>query len=74
MNVLTNSELTEKLKNIVSIFNDADSGRIFGEDEDGQLIPMSQEIFELVVVSLMDSKKKIIECFDRKYKVTIEEL
>lgn len=70
MDFIVNSDLTDKLKDIKEIGVDTDRGMIMAIYEDDSIKPLSQEIFELVVVSLMDKNKTIIECFDREYVIT----
>lgn len=74
MELIVQDSFTDKLERIVRIGNETETGMIFGFDKDDNLIPLSQEIFELVVFSLVDDGKTIIECFDRKFKLTLEQL
>lgn len=73
MKFTINEQLTEKLHGIKEIGIDLDKGMIMAIYEDDSLKSLSQEIFELVVVSLMDSKKTMIECFDREYVITCKQ-
>lgn len=74
MKVVINKTLTSKLEDLEAIGNNAEEvGGIFGVKENDELVPLSQEIYELVAFDLMDKKSKALECFGRKFKITIEE-
>jgi hypothetical protein len=74
MEFIINKNFTKKLKNIKEIGNETKDGFIMAINKDDSIHSLSQEIFELVVVNLMDKKKVLVECFDRKYKITLEEV
>lgn len=72
--LITNISLTNKLKKIDTISVEVKRGMIFGVCEDDELIPMSQEIFEVVATALIGSNGKILEALGRKFKITAEEI
>lgn len=74
MEFTVNSNLADKLEGIKEIGVDIQRGMIMAIYEDDSIKPLSQEIFELVVVSLMDKNKTIIECFDREYVITCNQI
>ena len=73
MEFTVNKNLTKKLKGLVEIGVSNDDGLIMGIKENNELIPLSQEIMELVCISLMDKKKTLISFCDMKFKVTVEQ-
>ena len=73
MEFTVNKNLTKKLKGLVEIGVSIDDGLIMGIKENNKLIPLSQEIMELVCISLMDKKKTLISFCDMKFKVTVEQ-
>lgn len=74
MEFIINKTLTDKLKNIKSIGISVDDGLIMGIDKKDKLIPLSQEIMELVCISLMDRKKTILNSCDVTYKISVEQI
>ena len=74
MEFIINKTLTDKLKNIKSIGISVDDGLIMGIDKKDKLIPLSQEIMELVCISLMDKKKTILSSCDVTYKISVEQI
>lgn len=74
MEFTINKTLTEKLKSLKSIGVENKDGLIMGIKEDNSLVPLSQEIMELVCISLMDKKKTLVECFDVRFKITVEQV
>ena len=73
MEFTVNKNLTKKLKGLVEIGVSIDDGLIMGIKENDELIPLSQEIMELVCISLMDKKKTLISFCDMEFKVTVEQ-
>lgn len=73
MEFTVNKNLTKKLKGLVEIGVSIDDGLIMGIKENNKLIPLSQEIMELVCISLMDKKKTLISFCDMEFKVTVEQ-
>lgn len=73
MEFTVNKNLTKKLKGLVEIGVSIDDGLIMGIKENNELIPLSQEIMELVCISLMDKKKTLISFCDMEFKVTVEQ-
>ena len=73
MEFTVNKNLTKKLKGLVEIGVSIDDGLIMGIKENNKLIPLSQEIMELVCISLMDKKKTLISFCDIEFKVTVEQ-
>lgn len=73
MEFTVNKNLTKKLKGLVEIGVSNDDGLIMGIKENNELIPLSQEIMELVCISLMDKKKTLIPFCDMEFKVTVEQ-
>ena len=71
MEFTVNKNLTKKLKGLVEIGVSNDDGLIMGIKENDELIPLSQEIMELVCISLMDKKKTLISFCDMEFKVTV---
>ena len=74
MEFIINKALTDKLKNIKSIGVSVDDGLIMGIDKKDKLIPLSQEIIELVCISLMDRKKTILSSCDVTYKISVDKI
>ena len=74
MEFTINKILTKKLKGIRQIGVSTEDGLIMGMKSNDELVPLSQEILELVCISLMDKKKTLVEFCDLKYKVTIEQI
>ena len=60
MEFTVNKNLTKKLKGLIEIGVSNNDGLIMGIKENNELIPLSQEIMELVCISLMDKKKTLI--------------
>ena len=73
MEFTVNKNLTKKLKGLVEIGVSIDDGLIMGIKENNELISLSQEIMELVCISLMDKKKTLISFCDMEFKVTVEQ-
>ena len=73
MEFTVNKNLTKKLKGLIEIGVSIDDGLIMGIKENNKLIPLSQEIMELVCISLMDKKKTLISFCDMEFKVTVEQ-
>ena len=73
MEFTVNKNLTKKLKGLIEIGVSNDDGLIMGIKENNELIPLSQEIMELVCISLMDKKKTLIPFCDMEFKVTVEQ-
>lgn len=73
MEFTINKNLTKKLKGLVEIGVSIDDGLIMGIKENNELIPLSQEIMELVCISLMDKKKTLISFCNMEFKVTVEQ-
>ena len=48
MNFIVNDKLTKKLKNIKEIGTSSEDGYIMGIKDNDELVPLSQEIMELV--------------------------
>ena len=74
MEFTVNKNLTKKLKGLVEIGVSIDDGLIMGIKENDELTPLSQEIMELVCISLMDKKKTLISFCDMEFKVTVEQI
>lgn len=74
MNFIVNDKLTKKLKGIKEIGASSENGYIMGIKESDELVPLSQEIMELVCTSLMDKNKTLIEFLDMKFKITVEQI
>ena len=74
MEFTVNKNLTQKLKGLVEIGVSIDDGLIMGIKENNELIPLSQEIMELVCISLMDKKKTLISFCDTTFKITVEQI
>ena len=74
MKFTVNKNLTRKLKGLVEIGISSDDGLIMGIKENNKLIPLSQEIMELVCLSLMDKKKTLISFCDITFKITVEQI
>ena len=74
MKFTINEKLTKKLKGLEAIGVEVEQGLIMGIKENDTLVPLSQEIMELVCISLMDKKKTLVECFDMKFKITVEQI
>lgn len=80
MEFIINKTLTKKLKNIKEIGVDLETGSIMAIYKDNSLQPLSQEIFELVVVKMLPKEnqkplvKTKVECFDREYVITCEQV
>ena len=73
MEFTVNKNLTKKLKGLVEIGVSIDDGLIMGIKENNELIPLSQEIMEMVCISLMDKKKTLISFCDMEFKITVEQ-
>lgn len=74
MEFIINKSLTKKLKNIKEIGTSSEDGLIMGISKEDKFIQLSQEVMELVCISLMDKKKCLVEFCNLKYKVTIEQV
>ena len=74
MEFTINKNLTKKLKGLVEIGVSNDDGLIMGIKKNDELIPLSQEIMELVCISLMDKKKTLISFCDTPFKLTVEQI
>lgn len=74
MNFIINDKLTRKLKGVEEIGVSSENGYIMGIKENDELVPLSQEIMELVCTSLMDRNKTLIEFCDMKFKITVEQI
>lgn len=74
MNFIINDKLTRKLKGVKEIGVSSEDGYIMGIKENDELVPLSQEIMELVCTSLMDRNKTLIEFCDMKFKITVEQI
>ena len=74
MEFTINKNLTKKLKGLVEIGVSNDDGLIMGIKKNDELIPLSQEIMELVCISLMDKKKTLISFCDITFKITVEQI
>lgn len=74
MEFTINKTLTKKLQGIKQIGVSTKDGLIMGIKSNNELVPLSQDILELVCISLMDKKKTLVEFCDLKYKVTIEQV
>ena len=74
MEFTVNKNLTKKLKGLVEIGVSNNDGLIMGIKENNELIPLSQEIMELVCISLMDKKKTLISFCDITFKITVEQI
>ena len=74
MNFIINDKLTIKLKGVKEIGVSSEDGYIMGIKENDELVPLSQEIMELVCTSLMDKNKTLIEFLDMKFKITVEQI
>lgn len=74
MEFTVNKNLTKKLKGLIEIGVSNDDGLIMGIKENNKLIPLSQEIMELVCISLMDKKKTLISFCDTTFKITVEQI
>lgn len=74
MNFIINDKLTRKLKGVKEIGVSSENGYIMGIKENDELVPLSQEIMELVCTSLMDRNKTLIEFCDMKFKITVEQI
>ena len=75
MELIVNEKLTGKLSDIEVIGNNSDDlGGIYGAKENGELISLSQEIYELVAFDLIDKKSKKLEMMNRSFKITVEQL
>lgn len=75
MELIVNENLTGKLSDIEVIGNNSDDlGGIYGAKENGELISLSQEIYELVAFDLIDKKSKKLEMMNRSFKITVEQL
>lgn len=74
MEFTVNKKLTKKLKGLIEIGVSNDDGLIMGIKENNKLIPLSQEIMELVCLSLMDKKKTLISFCDTTFKITVEQI
>lgn len=77
MELIINKALSQKLKknNIVGIGSNTDDiGGICAATKNGKLIPVGEEVYDLVLLDLWDKKSKLIESFDRQFKITIEQV
>jgi len=74
MKFTINEKLTKKLKGLETIGVEVEQGLIVGIKENDEIVPISQEIMELVCLSLMGKKKVLVECFDEKFKITLEQV
>jgi len=74
MNFIVNDKLTKKLKGIKEIGTSSEDGYIMGIKDNDELVPLSQEIMELVCISLMNKNKTLIEFCDIKFKITVEQI
>lgn len=74
MEFTINKTLTKKLKGIKQIGVSIEDGLIMGVKSNDELVPLSQEILELVCISLMDKKKTLVEFCDMKFKITVEQI
>ena len=74
MKFSVNKNLTNKLKGLVEIGVSNDDGLIMGIKKNDELIPLSQEIIELVCISLMDKKKTLVSFCDMNFKITVEQI
>ena len=74
MKFTVNKNLTKKINGLVEIGVSNDDGLIMGIKENNKLIPLSQEIMELVCLSLIDKKKTLISFCDITFKITVEQI
>ena len=74
MKFTVNKNLTQKINGLIEIGVSNDDGLIMGIKENNKLIPLSQEIMELVCISLMDKKKTLISFCDITFKITVEQI
>lgn len=74
MKFTINEKLTKKLKGLEAIGVEVEQGLIMGIKENDTLVLLSQEIMELVCISLMDKNKTLIEFCDMKFKITVEQI
>lgn len=74
MKFTINEKLTKKLKGLETIGVEVEQGLIMGIKENDEIVPLSQEIMELVCTSLMDKNKTLIEFCDMKFKITVEQI
>ena len=74
MKFTINEKLTKKLKGLEAIGVEVEQGLIMGIKDNDELVPLSQEIMELVCISLMDKNKTLIEFCDMKFKITVEQI
>ena len=74
MKFTINEKLTKKLKGLEAIGVEVEQGLIMGIKENDEIVPISQEIMELVCISLMDKKKTLISFCDMEFKITVEQI
>lgn len=74
MEFTVNKNLTQKIKGLVEIGVSNDDGLIMGIKKNDELVPLSQEVMELVCISLMDKKKTLISFCDITFKITVEQI
>jgi hypothetical protein len=73
MNFICNKKLSKKIQDLEEIGVEEEMGLIMGIKRDDTLIPLSEEILELVAFSLWN-KSKIIHTCSKKFKLTVEEI
>lgn len=75
MQLIEDENLTNKLKNIKLIGNNTDDiSGIYGVTHEEEFIPLSREIYGLVVFDLIDKKSKHITYMNREFKITVEQV